>query len=90
MHDEKETSHRDIKLDNILLKKKEGIIKLTDFGFSAPIQGRDGTGLHKTQLGSPIYMAPEIIAGQPYTGQGADLFATGVVLFMLLTGMTPF
>lgn len=41
-------------------------IKLTDFGFAAPIMGRDYFGYLYTRLGTPAYFAPEIILNQPY------------------------
>ena len=55
-------AHRDLKPENILLTKNYDI-KIIDFGFAAPTIGRDGSGFNRTQLGSPMYMAPEIIAG---------------------------
>ena len=58
-------AHRDLKPENILLTKNYDI-KLIDFGFATATTGRDGSGFNRTQLGSPMYMAPEIIAGEQY------------------------
>jgi len=41
-------------------------VKIADFGFSAPIQGFDGSSMLKTKLGTENYMAPEIHSKQPY------------------------
>jgi len=78
--------HRDVKPANIMVLRNGGV-KLADFGI-AQLQ----TG-NKTQtqalLGTPRYMAPEQIAGQPVDGR-ADIFSLGVVLYQLLTGESPF
>jgi len=55
--------HRDLKLQNILLK--DGSIKIADFGFCKILSRRND--LTSTIVGSPIYMAPEILKGKPYT-----------------------
>lgn len=68
--------HRDIKPSNILLHN--GVIKLADFGFCKPL--KDSRDLSKTMLGSPIYMAPEILKGEIYTMK-ADIWSLGVVLY---------
>lgn len=49
--------HRDIKPENIVLTK-EYILKLADFGFSTLLQGKDGSGMLHTRLGTDGYMAP--------------------------------
>jgi serine/threonine protein kinase len=41
-------------------------------------------------MGTPIYVAPEIIEGKEYLGEKVDVFACGVVLFIMLTGRYPF
>jgi serine/threonine protein kinase len=41
-------------------------------------------------MGTPIYVAPEIIEGKEYSGEKVDVFASGVVLFIMLTGRYPF
>ena len=68
--------HRDIKPSNILLNN--GVIKLADFGFCKPL--KDSKDLSQTMLGSPIYMAPEILKGEIYTMK-ADIWSLGVVLY---------
>lgn len=80
--------HRDIKPRNILLTQ-EREAKIADFGI-ALITRQD---VEETQvigrLGSPRYMAPEQITGGETTGQ-SDLFSLGVVLYELLSGVSPF
>ena len=66
--------HRDLKPENILLNKIYDV-KIVDFGFACPLEGRDGSGTNKSVIGTPGYMAPEILKKQPYQGQVVDLFA---------------
>ena len=82
-------SHRDLKPENILLDKMYDV-KIVDFGFACPLEGRDGSGTNRSMIGTPGYMAPEILARQPYQGQVVDLFALGVILFILYSGHPPF
>ena len=58
MH-EKGVTHRDLKPENVLLDE-DHVLKIADFGFAGPVDGRDGSGLLKTKLGTANYMAPEI------------------------------
>ena len=62
-------------------------VKLTDFGF-ATAYDKDGDGL-KTVLGTPYYMAPEIVKKRPY-GPGVDVWSVGVICHILLSGHAPF
>ena len=88
MH-EKGFTHRDLKPENLILDKDFNL-KITDFGFAAPIEGRDNSGLLNTQLGTASYMAPEIHLGKPYEGAKVDLFASAIILFVILTQRPPF
>ena len=78
--------HRDVKPANILVRQDFTLV-LTDFGI-AHVGGSELTHTGDL-LGSPTYMAPEQLRGEPLDGR-ADLFAAGVVLYLLLTGQKPF
>lgn len=78
--------HRDVKLDNILLDA-DSTIKLCDLGVSKLIRPGE---IMTEQCGTPAYIAPEIISGEPYSGFGADMWSAGVVLYALLSGTMPF
>lgn len=82
-------AHRDLKPENVFLDKDFNI-KIADFGFAAPLAGRDGSGYLHTRLGTIAYMAPELIMNEPYQGYQVDLFALGIILFILYTGHPPF
>lgn len=82
-------AHRDLKLENILIGELNKL-KLTDFGFAAPIHGRDQSGFLKTSLGTLGYKAPELLSHRSYRGQNADVFSAGVILFMLVFHHCPF
>jgi hypothetical protein len=76
--------HRDLKPENILMEDEKNI-KLADFGFAVPLKG----GKSKQILGSPLYMAPEIICGHEY-GSEVDIWAIGIISHILLSGYPPF
>lgn len=65
-------------------------LKIADFGFAGPANGRDGKGYLNTKLGTGHYMAPEIWQKEPYVGQYVDVFSCGVILFIMVTGTHPF
>lgn len=83
----KNVAHRDIKLENIMLDST-GQAKIIDFGFATmSSQMNKKTFLY---CGTPNYMAPEIVRRERYPGESADVWAAGVLLFMMLTGKFPF
>ncbi|HPF60139.1 MAG TPA: serine/threonine-protein kinase [Candidatus Competibacteraceae bacterium] len=79
--------HRDIKPGNIILLA-DGKVKVTDFGIARLEMSGSLTQVGMA-VGTPGYMAPEQFSGQE-ADRRADLYATGVVLFELLTGIRPF
>jgi hypothetical protein len=80
-------THRDIKLENTLVDTVFKKVKLIDFGF-ATCFGNDKKV--KIFCGTPSYMAPEIVARKEYLGPPVDIWAAGVLLFVLVTGNFPF
>lgn len=79
-------SHRDIKLENIIISNT-GEVKVIDFGFSTCIPNDKKV---KMFCGTPSYMAPEIAQKTEYCGPPVDIWATGVLFFVLLSGKFPF
>lgn len=77
--------HRDFKPSNILIH--DGVIKIADFGFCKTLT--NAQEVTETMVGSPIYMAPEVLKGYPYSLK-ADIYSLGVLLYELLYGVVPF
>lgn len=84
--------HRDLKLENMIFQtdKDDSLIKIADFGLSKFFQA--GTVL-STMCGSPQYVAPEVLGvgdgGSEYS-PAVDMWSVGVVLFILISGYSPF
>jgi eukaryotic-like serine/threonine-protein kinase len=79
--------HRDVKPENVMIRS-DGVVKLMDFGISHMVDLERLTVTGQL-LGSPAYMAPELLAGARADAR-SDLYALGVLLFELLTGHLPF
>ncbi|CAF2003381.1 unnamed protein product [Rotaria magnacalcarata] len=81
--------HRDLKPENLLLasKTKGAAVKLADFGLAIEVNGE------QTQwygfAGTPGYLSPEVLKKEPY-GKPVDIWACGVILYILLVGYPPF
>ena len=69
----------------MLIEKKTKVLKLIDFGISTKIKENETLS---QRLGTPFYLAPEILAKK--YNEKCDLWSTGVVVFMILTGSPPF
>lgn len=80
--------HRDLKPQNLMLCNVNGthVLKIADFGFAREESQSD---MLRTLCGSPLYMAPEIVKGQPYASN-ADLWSVGVIFYEMLVGQQPF
>jgi serine/threonine-protein kinase len=87
--------HRDLKPDNIYLTEVAGRtnwVKILDFGIAKFQTPEDGHKLTQTgqMMGTPYYMAPEQIQGDPQMDHRLDIYACGVILYEMLTGRVPF
>ena len=88
--------HRDLKPANVLLQPQDNealpgrggcVLKIADFGIARPVD-RPTTAPARQWLGTPEYVAPEVVGGG--AGPAADVYSLGVILYEMLTGRPPF
>ena len=80
--------HRDIKPENVMLSRGAQRAVLIDFGL-ASVEGEAALTANGMCVGSPSYIAPERLLGKPHDTR-TDLYAIGVVLYEMITGVRPF
>ncbi|KAK3276787.1 kinase super protein, variant 2 [Cymbomonas tetramitiformis] len=78
--------HRDLKLENTLLDQ-DSRVKICDFGYSKSAVYHS---VPDTAVGTPTYIAPEVLLDDQYGGNSADVWSLGVALFVMLAGRYPF
>lgn len=80
--------HRDMKPANILMDKSEIRYKIADFGVATEVIGKN-SNTHRTNTGTPWYMAPEVIKNEAYS-YSIDIWAVGCILYELISGKRPY
>lgn len=80
--------HRDLKLENTLLDGRPAPrLKICDFGYS---KSAVFDSQPKSTVGTPAYIAPEVLSRKQYVGEAADVWSAGVTLYVMLVGAYPF
>lgn len=80
--------HRDLKMDNIIVdESNNNLIKIIDFGFATACGKDEKLGV---QCGTTHYMCPDLVKKQMVNCQAADIWACGVILYILVIGKMPF
>ncbi|MCU0694645.1 MAG: serine/threonine protein kinase, partial [Polyangiaceae bacterium] len=83
--------HRDLKPANILIRTRDGVAKVTDFGIAkAEEDAQAGRGQTKGIIGSLLYMAPEQLLAQRDLDKRVDIYCLGILLFEMMMGHVPF
>ncbi|TYK13582.1 serine/threonine-protein kinase SRK2E-like [Cucumis melo var. makuwa] len=86
-----EVCHRDLKLENTLLDGSPAPrLKICDFGYSKKIKSSVLHSQPKSTVGTPAYIAPEVLLKKEYDGKIADVWSCGVTLYVMLVGAYPF
>ncbi|KAJ4825706.1 hypothetical protein Tsubulata_001202 [Turnera subulata] len=80
--------HRDVKPDNVLLDGRNAV-RLADFGSAEVLVPAAGETALSGVVGTPYYVAPEVLMGREY-GEKVDVWSAGVVLYIMLAGFPPF
>ncbi len=82
--------HRDVKPENIMLRRDRGV-KMLDFGVATLAGTGDGTDpLRRSRIGTLYYLSPEQVRGEAIIDTRSDIYSLGVVLYEMLAGEPPF
>ncbi len=83
--------HCDLKPENVLVTRDGDhlVVRVTDFGIATLLRSSPSSTTPSSLVGSPDYMAPEVVEGRDLT-PAADLYSAGILLYELLSGRTPF
>mmetsp|Transcript_32430 Transcript_32430/g.41522 ORF Transcript_32430/g.41522 Transcript_32430/m.41522 type:complete len:488 (+) Transcript_32430:288-1751(+) len=87
LHEDKHILHRDLKPANVFLTHRARVLKLGDFGITKVLENTRAQAM--TTIGTPYYFSPEICQNQPY-GMKSDVWATGCIVYELMTLSVPF
>jgi serine/threonine protein kinase len=84
--------HRDLKPSNLFLAQEGGVrrLKVLDFGISKHLTAEDDLTKSLAAIGTPLYMSPEQVRDAKHVDHRSDVWALGVILYRMLTGIRPF
>jgi serine/threonine-protein kinase len=82
--------HRDIKPDNIIIRREDGRALVTDFGIARAAEADSHLTATGVAVGTPAYMSPEQALGEREVDGRSDIYSLGIVAYQLLTGALPF